>query len=78
MDALFVDLGGGTDSVVGSATSEEALRYASLTTFTHLLETGRSRDDVLTMMSAAEPFRSNWERTTQILDAEQAEEHGDD
>ena len=78
MDALFVDLGGGTDSVVGSATSEEALRYASLTTFTHLLETGRSRTDVLTMMSAAEPFRSNWERTTQILDAEQAEEHGDD
>ena len=78
MDALFADLGGGTDSVVGSVTSEEALRYASLTTFTHLLETGRSRDDVLTMMSAAEPFRSNWERTTQIIDAEQGEEEGDD
>ena len=33
MDALFADLGGDTGSVVGSATSEEALRYAALTTF---------------------------------------------
>ena len=41
LDALFADLGGGTDSVVGSATSEEALRYAALTTFDHLMETGQ-------------------------------------
>ena len=69
MDALFADLGGDTGSVVGSATSEEALRYAALTTFAHLLKTARTRDDVLTIMRVAEPFRSNWERTVQILDA---------
>ena len=67
MDTLFADLGGSADSVVGSETSEEALRYAALTTFNHLLGTGRPRDDVLTMMSAAEPFRSHWRRIEEIL-----------
>ena len=67
MDALFADLGGDVDSVVGSATSEQALRYAALATFGHLRRTARSIEDVLTMMRAAEPFRSNWERTEQIV-----------
>ena len=78
MDALFADLGGGTDSVVESATSEESLRYAALTTFGHLLKIANSRDDVLTMMRVAEPFRSNWERTVQMLDAANSEEQEDD
>ena len=78
MDALFADLGGDTGSVVGSATSEEALRYAALTTFAHLLKTARTRDDVLTIMRVAEPFRSNWERTAQILDAGYDKEQEDE
>ena len=67
MDALFADLGGDTGSVAGSVTSEEALRYAALTTFDHLLKMAGTRDDVLTIMQVAEPFRSNWKRTRQIL-----------
>ncbi len=67
MDALFADLGGDSSSVVGDATSEQALRYAAVTTFAHLSRTVKSLDDVLTMMRVAEPFRSNWERTEQIL-----------
>ena len=67
MDALFADLGGDTTSVVGSAASEQALRYAAVTTFAHLSRTVKSIDDVLTMMRVAEPFRSNWERAEQIL-----------
>ena len=74
MDALFADLGGDTGSVVGSATSEEALRYAALTTFDHLLKTARTRGDVLTIMRVAEPFRSNWRRTAQILGVGDGEE----
>ena len=69
MDALFADLGGDMESLVSSATSEETLRYAAFTTFDHLLKTSRSRDDVLTIMRVAEPFRSNWARTAQILNA---------
>ena len=67
MDALFADLGGDAESVVGDATSEQALRYAALATFGHLRRTARSIEDVLTMMRVAEPFRSNWERTEQII-----------
>lgn len=70
MDALFADLGGDTTSVVGDATSEQALRYAAVTTFAHLSRTVKSLEDVLTMMRVAEPFRSNWERTEQILSEE--------
>ena len=67
MDALFADLGGNTTSVIGSAASEQALRYAAATTFAHLSRTVKSIEGVLTMMRAAEPFRSNWEHTEQIL-----------
>ena len=67
MDALFADLGGDTASVVGDTTSEQALRYAAVTTFAHLSRTVESIEDVLIMMRVAEPFRSNWERTEQIL-----------
>ena len=67
MDALFADLGGDTTSVGGNAASEQALRYAAVTTFAHLSRTVKSIEDVLTMMRVAEPFRSNWERTEQIL-----------
>ena len=67
MDALFADLGGDSSEVVGDGTSEQALRYAAVTTFAHLSRTVKSMEDVLTMMKVAEPFRSNWERTEQIL-----------
>lgn len=67
MDALFADLGGDTMSVIGGAASEQALRYAAVTTFAHLSRTVKSIEDVLTMMRVAEPFRSNWERTEDIL-----------
>ena len=67
MDALFADLGGDSASVVGAGTSEQALRYAAVTTFAHLIRTVKSVEDVLSMMRVAEPFRSNWDRTEQIL-----------
>ena len=67
MDALFADLGGDVASVVDSETSEQALRYAALTTFAHLRKTVASDEDAFTLMRVAEPFRSNWKRTEQII-----------
>ena len=67
MDALFADLSADNTSVIGSATSEQTLRYAVVTTFTHLSRGVKSVEDVLTMMKVAEPFRSNWELTEHIL-----------
>ena len=66
------------DSVFSSSTSEEALCYAAFTTFTHLIKAGRSGDDALTIMRVAEPFRSNWDRTVHILQAESSEGHEND
>ena len=67
VDALLADLGGLADSVIGNPTSDEALTYAVQTTFDHLIRTTNTKDEVFTIMQVAEPFRSNWERTEEIL-----------
>ncbi|MCY3576380.1 MAG: ATP-binding protein [bacterium] len=66
-DALFADLGGDMESNVRTATTDEALRYAALTTYEHLSNMNKELDEILTMMQVAEPFRSNWNRTEEIL-----------
>ena len=67
MDSLFADLGGELGSTVGSATSEQSLRYVAQTTFNHLRNLGEADEDIVAMMKMAEPFRSNWERTAHFL-----------
>ena len=67
MDALFADLGGSAHSVVNGTTSQESLRYAALSTYAHLLSAVTSNQNVLDIMRVAEPFRSNWDQTLQIL-----------
>ncbi len=68
MDALFADLGGEPDKVTGNATSDDALRHAVNTTCKLLVDSGIRMDEVVEMMRVAEPFRSNWKRTEEILD----------
>ena len=65
-DALFADLGGDVESVVTTATTEQALIYAVQTMYHHLSSMDKGFDEILTMMKGAEPFRSNWERTEEI------------
>ncbi len=67
MDALFADMGGEPDKVGGNIASDDTLSYAAFTTYKALLESGISTQDVKTMMRVAEPFRSNWSRTEEIL-----------
>jgi hypothetical protein len=74
MDALFADLGGEPDKVTGNATSDETLRYAVNTTCKLLVESGVKMDDIMDMMRLAEPFRSNWQRTEEILNEPIAQE----
>ena len=67
LDALFADLGGDPQSLVNATTSLESLEYAALSTFDHLSLFLNSRQDVLDAMRVAEPFRSNWNKTAEIL-----------
>jgi hypothetical protein len=67
MDALFADMGGEPDRVGGNVASDDTLRYAAFTTYRALLKSGILAEDVMAMMRVAEPFRSNWSRTEEIL-----------
>ncbi|MDO8586693.1 MAG: ATP-binding protein, partial [Armatimonadota bacterium] len=67
MDALFADLGGAPEKVTGNLTTEATLRYAIETTFKRLRDAGVSQDDISDMLKLAEPFRSNWLRTEEML-----------
>ena len=70
LDALLADLGGDTDTRMDSSTSEEALHYAAVTTFDHVVNSVGSKKEALAMMQVAEPFRSNWDRTVGIIESE--------
>ena len=67
IDALFADMGSNVNSVKNSSTSDDSLLHLAVTTYQHLLEILGSSDDAQSAMKASEPFRSNWERTLQIL-----------
>lgn len=67
MDALFADLGGEPDKVYGNETSDETLQHVVTTTYKQLLDSAIKSDEVIEMMRLAEPFRSNWQRTEEIL-----------
>ena len=70
LDALFADFGDNANGMSNGDMSDDALRYAAISTFNHLTGLGRPMNEVLEMMMVAEPFRSNWERTQLIIDAE--------
>ena len=70
MDALFADISGAPDTNGNASTSDDALYYAAVTTFRYLTESGRSAESALAVMRDTDPFRSNWERTQEILTSE--------
>ena len=70
LDALFADFGDNANGMSNGDMSDDALRYAAISTFNHLTGLDRPMNEVLEMMMVAEPFRSNWERTQLIIDAE--------
>lgn len=68
MDALFADLGGTPNSVTGNAVSEESLQQAFTAAVNRLKEGNIDTKDIKEMLQFVEPFRSNWERTTPLLE----------
>ena len=69
-DTLYADMGSEPGRLAGKATSEDALIYAATTTYRILLGAGMPSEDVLNAMQVAEPFLSNWPRTSEILNLE--------
>ena len=67
IDALFADMGSNVNSVKNASTSDETLLHMAVTTYEHLLVILGSREDALAALQVSEPFRSNWERTLEIL-----------
>ena len=74
---LFADMGASPEKVAGTWVSDNALRHAAIATFDKLEEQGISDDASLAMMSAAEPFRSSWKRTEQLLEKHLKGAHSD-
>ncbi len=68
MDALFADMGGAPEKVAGNTISDETLRYTLLTTMKNLRAAGIKQEVISDMLKMAEPFRSNWKRTEEIID----------
>lgn len=67
VDSLFADVSGSPEHVSGGSLSEDSLKHVATTTFDTLSASGINRDDILNMMQATEPFRSEWDRTVVIL-----------
>ena len=68
VDALIADIGSKPELVSGDAMSPEAMEHAVTATYRQLTSAGLSKDQILTMLQAAEPFRSRWELTQQIIE----------
>ena len=67
LDMLFADMGASPNAFDKQEITDTALQHALTTTFTQLIETGISRDDILEMLKFADPFKSNWTRVEQLL-----------
>lgn len=67
MNALFADLGGEPQMVTGELASDETLSHAVSVTYKKLRESAIDRDEIVAMLRVAEPFKSNWKRTEELL-----------
>ena len=68
-DSFLADLGDSPESVVAAAITDDALAEAVIEVVRHFAETNLSRDALVAIFQAAEPFRSNLDRSVEILDA---------
>ena len=67
LDMLFADMGASPNAFDKQEITDTVLQHALTTTFTQLIETGISRDEILEMLKFADPFKSNWTRVEQLL-----------
>jgi hypothetical protein len=67
MDALYGDMGNEPEKVSGNEVDDDTLGHAVRTAFRALRGMDLVRDDIVDRLQFAEPFRSNWQRTEQVL-----------
>ena len=60
VDAIFADVGSDPQSVAGMSLEDAALGELAKKTYATLVAAGSSSDEVLLMMSSAEPFKAKW------------------
>lgn len=70
MDAIFFDLGENLGRYQNTSTSDDALSYAAHLAFGHLRANGYSTAEAFEVLQGTEPFKSNWKRTSAMLDAD--------
>lgn len=75
IDALFADVSSSPENVSTRTLDKDTLSSLVTHTFLSLKSGDYSNDDIRLMMSSAEPFRSNWEATEEVIRALQ-ERHG--
>lgn len=78
VDALFADISGHPESLAGHAMTPDTHQHVVTTIFRQLSQSGIAPEDILEMLRATEPFRSNWSNTEQTINAlrEQVSDHG--
>ena len=67
MDALFADLAGEPEKVRGQSVTDETLQHLVAVTVSGLHKAAMPPATIATMMRAAEPFRSNWDRAESLV-----------
>jgi hypothetical protein len=74
LDMLFADMGNAPGLVAENRASDDTLRSAIETTLLRLhRERGVQIDVIREMLKHAEPFRSNWDRTQELINEIQSE-----
>lgn len=67
IDSLFADVSSTPESVGARQLDEDIFSEVVRSTFATLLKTGTDEEEVLLMMSSAEPFRSKWDLAQEII-----------
>jgi hypothetical protein len=68
---LYADLNNEPDTVITESISEEYLIEWALRSYDHFMSAeDMDRERAINVMKVIEPFKSNWDRTENILDQE--------
>lgn len=69
IDALFADISSNPEHVLPIALNTDEFEDTVKATYFQLLSAGYERDDIVLMMSSAEPFHSNWKQAEAAINA---------
>jgi hypothetical protein len=67
IDALYADMGSEPEKVSGNRIADDTLGHAVRAAYEVLHRSGLARATIVEMLGFAEPFRSNWSRSEQVI-----------